>query len=147
LGLLTAPLDGPTGRYDGLTKGPFQARSVAVPSNFNAQWERFEFLLPRPTGASGSAPRTLKPFDMALVLQPDANERLHALLQTHDAVVWMGRDATQARPPCLPDCQVLAVRWVVRERHRPGEITLSNLWQPQAWLFTREWVLAPSRLP
>jgi hypothetical protein len=39
---------------------------------------------------------------------------------------------------------VIAARWVVKERHKSGDITLDNLWYPHTWLFTREWLLVKS---
>jgi len=36
----------------------------------------------------------------------------------------------------------------VKSRHKSGEVTLDNLWYPQEWLFSREWLLvAAARRP
>lgn len=133
-GLTVAPLDGPQGRYGEEVKAKLTGKSIAVPSNFNAQWERFEFLLPG---------NRLAPFDMALMAANDAASRakLKDLLQHHDAVVWGQADAAQSEPPCYPSCQVMASRWVVKERHKRGDITATNLWS-LSWLFQREWIVA-----
>ena len=132
--LVVAPLDGPSGRYDVATQKRFNHTLVAVPSNFNAQYERFQFLLPG---------NQIKGFDYELMLKGAAStQTLNELLQRHDAVVWVQVDANQTTAPCLPNCNVIATRWVVKERHRSGEITAANLWYPHAWLFNREWLLA-----
>jgi 4-amino-4-deoxy-L-arabinose transferase-like glycosyltransferase len=134
-GLLTAPLDGAQGRYPPTALKPGQ--TLGVPSNFNAQWERFEFLLPG---------QRLRPYNMADVASPDAQALLQTRLREFDAVVWLQTQDGEA-PPCLPHCQVVATRWVVKERHKSGDITWANLWRPQEWLFTREWLLQQRRLP
>jgi hypothetical protein len=147
LGLSTAPLNGPAGRYptDALAaladpanpatqvaQGPKGLR-VAVPSNFNGQFERFQFLLPG---------HRFAPYDSGARAStaPDADD-LARLLAQHDAVVWLQASATEANPPCLPSCTLLGTRWELKGRHRSGEITLANLWYPQQWLFRREWLL------
>ncbi len=147
LGLSTAPLNGPAGRYPAdalaalaapanpatqVAQGPKGVR-VAVPSNFNGQFERFQFLLPG---------HRFAPYDSGARAStaPDADD-LARLLAQHDAVVWLQASATEANPPCLPSCTLLGTRWELKGRHRSGEITLANLWYPQQWLFRREWLL------
>ena len=132
--LVVAPLDGPSGRYDAAVQKRFNHALLAVPSNFNAQYERFQFLLPG---------NQIKGFDYELMLKGAAStQTLNDLLERHDAVVWVQTDSAQITAPCLPACQLIATRWVVKERHRAGEITAANLWHPHAWLFNREWLLA-----
>lgn len=112
-----------------------QPLRVAVPNGFNGQYERFAFLLP---GA------TLVPYDAenrnTATLRPDlpSAERLDYLLERFDAVVWLEGDVSQTQVACLPRCEVLAQRWHVKSRHRVGEVTLSNVWQAQQWLFGKE---------
>ena len=131
--LVVAPLDGPSGRYDAAVQKRFNHALLAVPSNFNAQFERFEFLLPG---------NQIKGFDYDLMLKGDAStQTLNELLQRHDAVVWVQVESAQTTAPCLPSCELIATRWVVKERHRSGEITWTNLWYPHTWLFNREWLL------
>ncbi len=55
-------------------------------------------------------------------------------------MVWLQEDLNTA-PSCLPRCRLVAQRWHVKSRHKDGEVTLDNLWQPQDWLFRREWLL------
>ena len=68
-------------------------------------------------------------------------ERLQRLLTEFDAVVWLQDNEDQEQATCLPNCQLLAQRWHVKSRHKSGEVTLDNLWYPQEWLFSREWLL------
>jgi 4-amino-4-deoxy-L-arabinose transferase-like glycosyltransferase len=135
--LTVAPLDGPQGRYGNDVKAVFKQQTIAVPSNFNAQWERFEFLLPG---------NRIVPFDMALMTAGNTASvaKLAELLQQHDAVVWGQADPAQTTPPCQAPCRVLAERWVVKERHKSGDITAANLWS-LSWLFSREWIVVSKR--
>ncbi len=57
--------------------------------------------------------------------------------------MWLQDDLNEL-PSCLPHCTLVAQRWHVKSRHKDGEVTLDNLWQPQQWLFRREWLLAPA---
>lgn len=134
-GLATAPLNGPAGQYDARSMATVQGKRIAVPSSFNGQFERFEFLLPG---------NRFAPYDGDALTHLPASDnapQLQRLLATHDAVVWLQTRAEAAQPLCAPDCVVLGERWEVKGRHRSGEINLSNLWYPQQWLFRREWLL------
>ena len=52
-----------------------------------------------------------------------------------------GVQSSLGRPGGRLGCQLVAQRWHVKSRHKAGEITLDNLWYPQEWLFSREWLL------
>jgi len=140
-GLATAPLNGSAGHYapDTLAKTP--ALRLAIPSSFNGQFERFEFLLPghRFVPYDGDARAFLAAADNAVELQ--------RLLDSHDGVVWLQTRAEGDQPLCRPRCTVLGQRWEVKGRHQPGEITLANVWSPQQWLFRREWLLTTHPAP
>ena len=123
-GLTTAPLNGASGQYSADTVQKIHQARIAVPSGFNAQFERFEFLLPG---------NQFVPYD--------GPQQLSALLSSHDAVVWLQSEPAELAPPCVPSCQVLGTRWEIKGRHRSGEITLANIWYPQSWLFRREWLV------
>ena len=152
-GLTVAPLDGTLGRFapqaaQGLPAGgPDAARGVAVPNNFNGQYERYRFLLP--------GPHKFVPYDTdarALArVQPGSTlptpaAQLDKLLAGHAAVVWGQSSQEEVVPPCLPGCSVLGERWQLRSRYLSGEITLANVWYPQQWLFRREWLLVRATL-
>jgi hypothetical protein len=136
---MVAPLSGDAANYSEAVQQQLQGKKVAVPNGFNAQYERFHFLLPKtqlaPYDTDGRNTGTLYP-DMP------AAQRLDKLLQEFDAVVWVQQSLEEAEPSCAPGCKVVAQRWHVKSRHQSGEITLSNLWYPQEWLFRREWLVA-----
>lgn len=137
-GSMVAPLSSDAARYSDVVQQQLQGQKVAVPNGFNAQYERFHFLLPH---------SELAPYDTdgrntgALYPEVPATERLNRLVKEFDAVVWVQASLTEAQPPCMPQCKALAQRWHVKSRHQSGEITTSNLWYPQEWLFRREWLL------
>jgi hypothetical protein len=149
LNLTVAPWDGAAGRYpaEATRHLPPQAR-VAAPNGFNAQFERFQFILPgsfqwMPYDTEARAAARLTPDAAAM---PGAAQ-LSALLREHDAVVWAQSAEEETSPPCLPDCRVQGMRWHLRNRLPPGEVTLSNVWEPQRWLFRREWLLTRATSP
>ena len=143
---MVAPLSRDAANYSEAIQQQLKAAKVAVPNGFNAQYERFHFLLPQ---------AALVPYDTdgrnTGALYPDmpAAQRLSTLLKEFDAVVWVQASLDQTEPSCAPECKVLAQRWHVKSRHQSGEITLNNLWYPQQWLFRREWLIvgASSRAP
>lgn len=133
--LTVAPMDGPVGRYDAAAIAAAPQR-IAVPNGFNSQFERFQFLLP--------GRHDFMPYETGARRAADAAspmDELQNLLANDDAVAWIQSSAAEATPPCLPQCRVLGQRWVLTSRHLPGEVRLDNLWQPQQWLFRREWLL------
>jgi len=135
-GLTTAPLNGASGQYNTTAQARVQQQRIAVPSSFNGQFERFEFLLPG---------NHFVPYDgdaRASFSATENAQELQRMLNTHDAVVWLQTRAETGQALCAPGCAVLGQRWEVKGRHQSGEITLDNLWYPQQWLFRREWLLA-----
>ena len=134
--LTVAPMDGPVGRYDAraIAAAP---QGIAVPNGFNSQFERFQFLLPGRHDFTPYETRGRRAADA-----PPETEELQQLLATHEAVIWIQPTSNTPEPPCLPHCRVLGQRWLLTSRHLPGEVRLDNLWQPQEWLFRREWLLA-----
>lgn len=140
-GLATAPLNETAGHYEAQTIARIQKARVAVPSSFNGQFERFQFLLPG---------NQFAPYDGEVRAAHSTSENaqvLGRLLATHDAVVWLQSEPAEERPPCAPGCTVLGTRWEVKGRHKSGEINLTNLWYPQTWLFRREWLVTLSHPP
>ena len=142
-GLSVAPMDGPLGHYSQTISASLLPRArIAVPSNFNGQFERFRFLLPGnyqfvPYDAEARTQSTLAPGSAP----PPTTQQLEQLLAAHDAVIWVQSDLSENTPSCLPACAVLGQRWQLKSRYRRGEITWTNLWYPGQWLFRREWLL------
>ena len=134
-----APLDGQAGQYDTAARATVRGLRVAVPSSFNGQFERFRFLLPQAAA--------WMPYDgeRRTAARGDDADTLQARLEQFDAVVWLPAVESDSAPPCLPRCRVLGQRWELKGRHASGEITLTNLWQPEHWLLRREWLLARAR--
>lgn len=137
-GLSTAPLNGAAGHYSTAVMAGLQNARVAVPNSFNGQFERFQFLLPG---------NRFIPYDV----EERASSRgsaegadLSRLLTNHDAVIWLQSNPAELTPACTPGCTVLAWRWEVKGRHQSGEIHAGNIWQPQQWLFRREWLIKPA---
>lgn len=132
-GLSTAPLNGDSGQYAREVSGQLHQARIAVPNGFNGQFERFEFLLPG---------NRFIPYDSEERAALNASTiELSRLLASHDAVIWLQSNPSERTPPCAPSCLVLGSRWEIKGRHQAGEIHLGNLWQPQRWLFRREWLL------
>ena len=161
--LMVAPLSHPDADYPDAVHMQLHGKRVAVPNGFTGQYENYHFVLPgakiTPFDAEGRNKGELYP-DMP------APERLQRLLNEFDAVVWLQDDDDQEQPTCMEiapipgsarppegvqsslglpggrlECKLLAQRWHVKSRHKAGEITLDNLWYPQEWLFSREWLL------
>jgi 4-amino-4-deoxy-L-arabinose transferase-like glycosyltransferase len=139
--LMVAPLSAPAARYSAAVHSQVQGKRLAVPNGFTGQYERFHFVLPTanlvPYDAEGRNTGAYRP-DLP------ANERLAYLLGQFDAVVWLQDDLSQSAPSCVPQCTLLGTRWHVKSRHKAGEVSLRNLWQPQEWLFRHEWLVANS---
>lgn len=143
---MVAPMDGPVGRYDERAIASAPSGRIAVPSGFNGQFERFQFLLPGlhqfvPYDSRAQARARRGPDAEG---QAQAADELHQLLSTHEAVIWTASHGEQTAPPCLPGCRVLGERWLLTSRHAPGEIRKDNVWYPQQWLYRREWLLVRS---
>jgi hypothetical protein len=144
---------------------PAQAR-VAVPSTFNAQHERYQFLLPAAVSLRLHAytPEAIPEAHTAKAADARraGSGQLADLLRGHDAVIWQQR-GDEDQPPCtlsLPagspgaakpgapaSCRIAAQRWDIRTRHQPGEIRLDNLAYPAQWLLRREWLLVGAGEP
>jgi 4-amino-4-deoxy-L-arabinose transferase-like glycosyltransferase len=137
-GLMVAPLSHPQDDYPQTVQAQLRGHRVAVPNGFTGQYENYQFVLPGarifPFDAEGHNTGERYP-------ELPAPQRLLRLLGEFDAVVWLQDNDEQEAPSCLPQCELLAQRWHVKSRHKAGEVTLDNIWDPQDWLFSREWLL------
>jgi hypothetical protein len=136
--LMVEPLSAPAADYSADAKKQVEGKRVAVPNGFTGQYERYHFILP----AAKAVPYDVDGRNTG-AYQPDMppTERLNYLLDQFDAVVWRQGELSQTEPSCMPQCKLLAKRWHVKSRHKTGEVTLENLWQPQEWLFRHEWLV------
>ena len=138
--LMVAPLSAPQSDYSSAVQQQLQGKRIAVPNGFTGQYENYHFVFPGPDVA-------IYPYDAEgrntgeRYPEMPSDARLQRLLGEFDAVVWLQDGTTQNTPSCLPQCRVVAQRPHVRSRHKPGEITLDNLWYPQQWLFNLEWLI------
>ncbi|HQY75800.1 MAG TPA: phospholipid carrier-dependent glycosyltransferase [Rhodoferax sp.] len=143
-GLMVAPLEDARVQYSPQVQSAMRGARIAVPNGFTGQFERFHFVFPDsrlvPYDAEGRNTGALHP-----ELPP--GERLQYLLREFDAVVWLQENGADTAPTCVPACRVIGQRWHVKSRHKGGEITLDNLWQPQQWLFRREWLVVGAQKP
>ncbi|RZT94956.1 ArnT family glycosyltransferase [Rivibacter subsaxonicus] len=127
---VTAPLEGPAGRYDDAVIERLRGEAVMVPSNFNGDFERYQFLLP---GAR---------IEHYFAAQPVDFDGLPALLAGHRFVIVQRR---VGQPPCADEraeaCRVVAARWDIRSRQTNAEIRASLLRAPQDFWFAREYLV------
>ncbi len=103
LGALAAPFDGAAGQFDRAVVQPMAGKTIWVPQNFNAQFERYQFVLK-------TSPRVQ-------TIPYEASKGLPKNLPKDSLFVTNG----------CGDCTVLASRWVLRSRHAAGEVTLDKL--------------------
>lgn len=121
LGALASPFDQGMGRFEAKVAQRMAGEKIAVPENFNAQSERFQFALPA---------------------TPRIRTLPYAAGQTPPASDWIVHTQALAAP-ISPSA--LASRLVLRGRHQSGEVTwaaLSNPLRLQALLVEREVVTA-----
>jgi putative flippase GtrA len=143
-GLLSAPLHGADNQYNPLSQGKIQAAhalkaaegratdvlSLATPSNFNADFERWRFLLPKI--------QRIAPYPDSTPVTPS---QIELWLTKHDAVV-VYRHWHEAAPDCrAAKCQIIGQRIGLRSRHRSDEINLISLRTPEQIFFWREYLL------
>jgi 4-amino-4-deoxy-L-arabinose transferase-like glycosyltransferase len=115
------PLEGRLGRFTPETVRDLSRQEVAVPSNFNGQFERYEFLLPGarivPYSAAQPTEVTTREIDLLLDSTP------YVLVQRK-----------LGEPPCTR-CEVIDQRWDVRSRHTRSETLRTTFTSPETfWL-------------
>jgi 4-amino-4-deoxy-L-arabinose transferase-like glycosyltransferase len=150
--LTVAPMDGAIGSYPAGTIRPLEPGKdpmrIAAPNAFNSQFERNRFVLEGnhrfvPYETEARAIGRLAPGASL----PTPEQALQNLLRDFDAVIWIQSSPSETQALCLPDCKVLGTRWQLKSRYLSGEINRDNLWNPQEWLFRREWLLTRTTAP
>jgi hypothetical protein len=129
-GMLSAPLHTASNSYPPTVVAQLQNAKIATPSNFNGDFERWRFLIP---GVGDITPY--------MDHEPNTDADIAQRLNKFDAVV-VHRYWNDAAPDCVPiNCQILAQRIGLRNRHPSGEITLKRLQTPERVMFWREYLL------
>lgn len=119
LGQLAAPFDRDAARFGARTAAVLAGQQVWVPQNFNAQFERYQFII------------QTKPRVQPLPYKASQGELPAGLMQQGAwAIVLAKPDAEPSVAGC-PPCRVVDQRWVLRSRHEPREITLAQLLSPK----------------
>ncbi len=131
LAWVTAPFNGELARFKPGSVALLQGQTVAVPSNFNGHFERYEFII---TGARVVAYTLEQPVDV-----PDAD--ITALLKTHRYALVQRRIG---QPPCT-QCRVIDMRWDLRSRQDEKDGTMAAFRTPQTYWFAQEYLV--ERLP
>jgi hypothetical protein len=129
-GMLCAPLHTPSNGYPPAVVSQLQGATLATPSNFNGDFERWRFLIP---GVG-----TITPY-----MDHEANDdaAIAQRLRTFDAVV-LHRYWNEPAPDCEhAGCQILAQRIGLRGRHPAGEINGHSLQTPERVMFWREYLV------
>ena len=124
----TEPFNGPVGQFKPATVALVRGQSVAVPTNFNGQFERYQFVI---NGAK------IAPYFAA---QPVEYTDVDALFKTSRYALVQRR---MGQSPCTA-CRVIDVRWDLRSRQQEGTMaafkTPETFWYAQEYLVER---LAP----
>ena len=121
----TEPFNGQLGRFKPETNALLQGQSVAVPSNFNGNFERYEFII---TGAKVVPYFAEQPVDYANVDELLKTNR-YALVQ---------RRAGQA--PCT-QCRIIDRRWDLRSRQDEKDGTKAAFKTPETYFYAQEYLV------
>ena len=124
---VTQPFNGTLARFKPATNALLQGQTVAVASNFNGHFERYEFIIP---GAKVVDYFAEQPVDVpeAEVLQ---------LLQKNRYVLVQRR---LGQAPCTA-CRVLDERWDLRSRQDEKDGSMAAFKTPETYWFAKEYLV------
>ena len=125
LAWVTAPFNGVLGEFRAETIAKLQGQAVSVPTNFNGQFERYQFII---KGAK------IVPY---IAEQPVDYTDVEALFKT-SRYALVQRRVGQA--PCT-QCRILDVRWDLRSRQDEKEGTLAAFKTPETFWYAREYLV------
>ncbi|MBC7610902.1 MAG: glycosyl transferase [Polaromonas sp.] len=125
LAWVTEPFNGELGRFKPASIARLQGQTVAVPSNFNGHFERYEFII---TGAKVQPYFSAQPVDYTDVDELFKTSR-YALVQ---------RRVGQA--PCT-QCRIIDVRWDLRSRQDEKEGTMAAFKTPETFWYAQEYLV------
>ena len=128
LAWVTAPFNGELGRFKPETLSLLKGQPLAVPSNFNGHFERYEFIVP---GAKITSYFAEQPVDYADV---------DALLKTSRYALVQRRIGQQ---PCA-QCRIIDQRWDLRSRQAEKDGTMAAFKTPESYWFAQEYLVEKS---
>jgi hypothetical protein len=112
LGALATPFERDLGRFDSRAVQVVAGQKIMLPQNFNAQFERFQFVLPRAQAV---------PYSTA-DMTPPATLLQQAPFAVITRPLGIAKPSESAR-----SYSILATRLVLRGRQNPGEVTWDTL--------------------
>lgn len=121
----TLPFNGELGRFRADSVALLQGQAVSVPTNFNGQFERYQFIIP---GAK------IVPYQAE---QPVDYTDIDALFKT-SRYALVQRRVGQA--PCT-QCRILDVRWDLRSRQDDKEGTMAAFKTPETFWYAQEYLV------
>ena len=121
----TAPFNGKLGDFKPETIALLKGQAVAVPSNFNGHFERYQFIIP---GAKITPYFAEQPVDYA-----DTD----ALLQTSRYALVQRR---KGQPPCA-QCRIIDTRWDLRSRQSEKDGTMAAFKTPETYWYAQEYLV------
>ena len=125
LAWVTQPFNGELGRFKPASIARLQGQTVAVPSNFNGHFERYEFII---TGARVQPYFAAQPVDFADVDELFKTSR-YALVQRR-----------VGQSPCT-QCRIIDVRWDLRSRQDEKEGTMAAFKTPETFWYAQEYLV------
>ena len=121
----TAPFNGRLGHFKPETDALLQGQTVAVPSNFNGHFERYEFII---TGAA------IVPYFAA---QPVDYDNVDELLKTNRYALVQRR---VGQAPCT-QCRIIDMRWDLRSRQNEKGGIKAALKTPETYFYAQEYLV------
>jgi 4-amino-4-deoxy-L-arabinose transferase-like glycosyltransferase len=124
---VTQPFNGDLARFKPESLALLQGQTVAVPSNFNGHFERYEFIIP---GAKVVDYFAEQPVDVT-------GAEVDQLLQNNRYVLVQRRLGTVA---CTA-CRVVDERWDLRSRQKDTGGSMAAFKTPQTYWFAKEYLI------
>ncbi|MES2941720.1 MAG: glycosyl transferase [Pseudomonadota bacterium] len=121
----SAPFNGELGRFKPETITLLKGQPLAVPSNFNGHFERYEFITP---GAK------ITPY---FAEQPVDYTDVDTLFKTSRYALVQRR---VGQPPCA-QCRIIDVRWDLRSRQDKKDGTMAAFKSPETYWYAQEYLV------
>ncbi len=121
----TAPFNGRLGHFKPETDALLQGQTVAVPSNFNGHFERYEFII---TGAA---------IVFYFAAQPVDYDKVDELLKTNRYALVQRR---VGQAPCT-QCRIIDMRWDLRSRQNEKDSMKAALQTPETYFYAQEYLV------